>query len=124
VDWQLLLPLGFVLLASSGFLSACLALIHYFRSDEIRDLPQVSIAMTAFGLQYLLVFTMATLSNQTLLPTILIFLTLMALGTAIRLGAQAHTPAGSRITLAGALTLASYICALISSYDQNSKLYR
>jgi hypothetical protein len=124
MDWQLLLPTGFVLLASLGFVYAGLAAIFYFRSRGVDDAPRVPVAIVAFALQYFLVFTLTTLGNYVLLPTILLFFTLMALVTAIRLGVQAHSRAGSRIALAGLFTLSAYLLKLGSNYHQFARFYR
>jgi uncharacterized membrane protein YdbT with pleckstrin-like domain len=62
--------------------------------------------MVGFAVQYGLVFTIAVLGRYALLPTILLFLTIIALVTVIRLGLQAHRKAGFRIALAGLFTLA------------------
>jgi hypothetical protein len=80
--------------------------------------------MVAFALQYGFVFTVAGLSNDSLLRIILMFFTTMALLTAIRLGLQAHSKAGSRIALAGLFTLSAYICKMSSDYYQFVKFYR
>jgi hypothetical protein len=75
MDWELLLPTGVVLLASLGFVYAGLATIFYFRSRRVDDAPRVPVAIVAFALQYFLVFTLTTLGNYALLPTILLFFT-------------------------------------------------
>jgi hypothetical protein len=83
VDWELLLPTGFVLLASLGLLCSGLAAYHYLRWERSNDTPRLPVAMAAFALQYGFVFLLAGLSNYSLLRTILMFFTTMALLTAI-----------------------------------------
>ena len=124
VDWELLLPIGFVLLASTGLVCGGLAGYHYFRWEQSNDIPRIPVAIAVFAIQYGLVFTLSVLSNYNLLPTILMFLTMMALITAIRLGLQAHSKAGFRIALAGLSTLSAYICKMGSDYHQFVKFYR
>jgi hypothetical protein len=80
--------------------------------------------MAAFAVQYGLVFTIAGLGHYALLPTILLFLTIIALITVIRLGLQAHRKAGFRIALAGLFTVGAYICKIASDYHQSPKFYR
>ena len=78
----------------------------------------------AFAVQYGFVFALlAVFRNYHLLPTILMFFTAMSLITAVRLGLQAHTSAGSRIALAGLFTLGAYICLMGSDYLQFAKFY-
>jgi len=123
VDWELLLPTGFVLLASLGALCGGLAGFHYIRYGEVDDAPRVSVALVAFGLQYFLVCT-ATTINYMILPTILLFFTLTALLVAIILGFQAHSKAGSRVALAAIFTLAAYACKIGSDSFQSLKFHR
>jgi hypothetical protein len=122
-NWELLLPMGFVLLISLGLVYGGLAGYHYFRWERSNDTPRVPLAIVAFAVQYGFVFTLAVLDNHNLLPTILMFFTTMSLITVVRLGLQAHSNAGSRIALAGLFTLGAYICLLGSDYQQFAKLY-
>jgi hypothetical protein len=124
VDWELLLPTGFVLLASLGLLCSGLAAYHYLRWERSNDAPRLPVAIAAFAVQYGFVFVLAGLSSYSLLRTILMFFTTMALVTAIRLGLQAHSRAGARIALAALFTLSAYICKMGSDYYQFAKLYR
>jgi hypothetical protein len=82
-----------------------LAGYFYFRRERSNDTPRVPVAMVGFAAQYGLVFTIAVLGRYALLPTILLFLTIIALVTVIRLGLQAHSKAGFRIALAVLFTL-------------------
>ena len=124
MDWEILLPLGFVFLASLGALCAGLAAIHYLRSPDVDDTPRVSVAMVAFALQYFLFSNVITLAGYLLLPTILLFCTLMALLVALWLGVQARSRAGSRIALAAFFTLSAYVCKMGSEYQQLAKFHR
>jgi len=119
VDWELLLPAGFVLLASVGALCAGLGVIHYLQSRGIDDESQVSVAMVAFALQYFLFCTITTLGSYLLLPTILLFLTFMALLITIWVGVQSHSRAGSRMALAAIFTLGAYVCKMSSELTKN-----
>jgi hypothetical protein len=124
VDWELTLPTGFVLLGSLGLLYSGLAAYHYLRWERSTDIPRLPVAMAAFAVQYGFVFVLAGLSSYSLLRTILMFFTTMALVTAIRLGLQAHSRAGARIALAALFTLSAYICKIGSDYRQFAKFYR
>jgi len=124
VDWALLLPIGFTLLAPSGLILAVLAAVHYFRSRGTDDEPRVPVAMVAFAFQYILVFIATSLGGYILLPTILLFFTLMALLVAIRVGLQSHSGAGSRIALAALCTLGAYVCIMSYAYRELAKFHR
>jgi hypothetical protein len=124
VDCELLLAIGFVLLALLGLVFGGLAAYMYFRWERSDDTPRVPVAMVAFAVQYGLVFTIAVLGRYALLPTILLFLATIALITVIRLGLQAHSKAGFRIALAGLFTLGAYICKIVSEYHQFARFYR
>jgi hypothetical protein len=124
VDWELLLPVGFILLASLGFVYGGFAGYHYFRGEHSNDTPRLPVAIVALAVQYGFVFTLAGLSNYSLLRIILMFFTTIALLTAIRLGLEAHSKGGSRIALAGLFTLSAYICKLGGDYYQFAKFYR
>lgn len=109
MDWELLLPTGFILLGPGGLLCSGLAAYHYLRWERSNDTPRLPVALVAFALQYGFVFVLAGLSGYSLLRTILMFFTTMALVIAIRLGLQAHSRAGLRIALAALFTLSAYI---------------
>lgn len=72
--------------------------------------------MTVFAVQYGLVLILACSLRYHLVPTILMFLTTIALITVVRPGLQAHTKAGFRIALAGLLTLGAYMCMFGHDY--------
>ena len=116
VDWVLLLPLSFALLTPLGLLCGGFATYHYLRWERFHHTPSLPVALAAFVLQYGFVFASARLSSYRLLPTILMFLTTLALVTAIRLGLQAHSRAGARIALAALFTLSAYVCKMGSDY--------
>ena len=124
MDWELFLPTGFVLLGSVGLLCGGFAAYHYLRWERSNDIPRLPVAIGAFALQYGFVFVLAGLSSYSLLRTILMFFTTMALVIAIRLGLQAHSSAGARIALAALFTLSAYICKMGSDYYQFTKFYR
>jgi hypothetical protein len=124
MDWELLLPIGFVLLAPLGLVCGGLAVYHHCRREQSNDTPRVTVAIVAFAIQYSLVFILTVFRNYVLLPTILMFLITVALITVVRLGLQAHSKAGFRITMAGLFTLGAYICLMGSDYLQLSKSYR
>ena len=121
MDSELLLPTGFILLGPAGLLCSGLAAYHYMRWERSDDTPRLPIAIGAFALQYGFVFALAGLSSYSLLRTILMFFTTMALVIAIRLGLQAHSRAGLRIALAALFTLSAYICKMGSEYYQFAK---
>jgi uncharacterized membrane protein HdeD (DUF308 family) len=124
VAWELLLPIGFVLLASLGLLYSGLAAYHYLRRERSNDTPRLPVAIAAFAVQYGFAFASVGLSSYSLLRTILMFFTAMALVTTIRLGLQAHSKGGSRIALAGLFTLSAYICKMGSDSYQFAKFHR
>jgi hypothetical protein len=123
VDCELFLAIGFVLLALLGLVYGGLAAYFYFRWERSNDTPRVPLAMVAFAVQYGLVLTIAVLGRYVLLPTVLLFLTIIALVTVIRLGLQAHSKAGFRIALAGLFTLGAYICKMVIEYHQFARFY-
>ncbi len=116
MEWELYLAIGFLVLAPMGLVCGRLALYHYLRFESSVDVPQMPIAMTVFAVQYGLVLTLAASLRYRLLPTILMFLTTIALITVIRLGIQAHTKAGLRLAMAGLLTLCAYMCIFGHDY--------
>jgi hypothetical protein len=124
VDYELFLAIGFVLLALLGLVYGGLGGYVYFRWERSNDTPGVPVALVAFAVQYGLVFTIVVLGRYALLPTILLFLTIIALITVIRLGLQAHSKAGFRIALAGLFTLGAYICEMVNEYHQLAGFYR
>lgn len=124
MDGELFLAIGFVMLAVLGLVYGGLAGYFYFRWERTDDTPGVAVAMAAFAVQYSLIFTIAVLGRYALLPTILLFLAIIALITVIRLGLQAHSKAGFRIALAGLFTLGAYICKMVIEYKQLARFYR
>ena len=124
VDWELLLPVSFVLLASLGIVYGAIAAVHYFRSRKLDDSSHVPVAIALFAVQYVLGFTLPAVSNYLLFPTILMFLIVVALLIAIRLGLQPHSKGGVRIALAALFTLGAYICKVGNDYYQSANFYR
>ncbi len=118
MDWEILLPAGFLLLTPLGFLCGVLATFHYFRSTGSSDTTGVLVAIVAFGVQYLFILALVGLGRYMLLPTILMFFAAMALVTAIRIGLKAHSAAGIRIALAAIFTFVAYACMFCIQYHQ------
>jgi hypothetical protein len=118
-----LLAVGVILFASLGGLCAGIAAIHYLRSKEVDDAPRISVAMAAFAIQYFLFCTVTTLGSYLLLPTVLLFLTFMALLITIWLGVQDHSRAGFRIALAAFFTLGAYVCKISGESHELTKIY-
>lgn len=123
MDWEILLPAGFVVFAPLGFIYGGLATFHYLRSRTSVDTTGVPVAIVAFGLQYIFILTLDGLGRYMLLPTILMFFAAMALMTAIRIGLKAHTAAGIRIALAAIFTLAAYVCIVCVQYKALAKFH-
>jgi len=90
----------------------------FLRMEQPEEIPNVSVAIWVFVLQYALVFALVSSRIYVLLPTILMFLTVIAV---MRLGLKAHSKAGSRIVLAAVFTLSSYLCLLSAEYLQFPK---
>jgi hypothetical protein len=78
---------------------------YFFRMERPEEIPNVSVAICVFVLQYGLVFALLSSRTYVLLPTILMLLTVIALATVMRLGLKAHSKAGSRTVLAAVFTL-------------------
>jgi hypothetical protein len=116
MEWELYLTIGFLVLAPLGLLWGGLALYQYLRFESAAEMPRVPFAMTVFAVQYGLVLILAVSLRYRLLPTILMFLTAIALISVIRLGLQAHSKAGFRIAMAGLFTLCAYMCIFGHDY--------
>ena len=125
MDWDLFLAIGFLALTLTGLVLAGLALYYYLRFESSADIPRVPVAMTVFVAHYglVLVLGLAVSHRYSLLPTILMLLTTIALITVMRLGWQAHTKAGNRIALAGLLVSCAYLCYLVHDYRLFGDLY-
>jgi hypothetical protein len=125
MDLELILPIGFVLLAALGLVYGGLAGYYYVQGERSAEALHVPVAVVAFAMQYGLFFTLTTaLRHDGLLPIIFIFLTTMALIIAIRLGLQARSKSGTRVAMAGVFTLGAYICKMGSDYHQFVRRYR
>ena len=118
MEWELFLTIGFLVLSPIGLVCGGLAFYHYLRFESSADVPRVPVAMTVFAVHYGLVVLviLAHSRRYMLLPTILMFLTTIALITVIRLGLQAHSKAGFRIGMAGLFTLCAYTCIFVHDY--------
>ena len=123
MDWELLLPFGFALLAPMGFLCSVLGGYRYWRFEKGDGSPNVPTGIVIFATQYALVLVLYMVQGYLLLPTILMSLIAVALITVLRLGLQAHSPAGRRLSLAGLLTLCAYLSKLGSDYYQFLKFH-
>jgi hypothetical protein len=111
VDWELIQPIGFILLGSAGIV--CAVLGTWFVLIERRESNGVLVALALFVVQYALAYGVAfslQIRLEPLLRTILMFLVAIALVLAIRIGYRSDSKGGSRIALASAFTLGAYIC--------------
>ena len=99
-------------------------MVYFLRMEQPEEIPNVSVAIWVFVLQYGLVLALVSSRTYVLLPTILMLLTVIALVTVIRLGLRAHSKAGSRIVLAAVFTLSSYLCGMSAEYLQLPKGFR
>jgi lipoprotein signal peptidase len=124
VDLVFLLSVGFVLLAPLGLVCGGVAVFFFLRMEQPEEIPNVSVAIWVFVLQYGLVFALVSSRTYVLLPTILMLLIVIALVTVMRLGLKAHSAAGSRIVLAAVFTLSSYLCGMSAVYLQLPKYLR
>lgn len=109
LDFQLVLPVAYLLLMAAGLVYAIFAAYLYFRSERGADDKRVLIAIAALTLHYAFVFGFSLVRGFVLVPTLLLFLMALTPVLAIWFGSQAGTKAGSRITLAGAFALAAFI---------------
>jgi len=118
MEWELFLMIGFLVFSPIGLVCGGLALYRYLRFESSSDVPRVPVAMAMFAVHYGLVVLVILAYSQryALLPTILMFLTTIALITVIRLGIQAHSKAGFRIGMAGLFTLCAYTCIFVYDY--------
>jgi hypothetical protein len=110
LDIELALPVGFVLLATAGFVYAAFAAYLFFRFERGTPDKHVPVAIFAFAMHYFLAFGSRYVGGYVLLPTLLLFLMVLSLVLVIWLGLQARSKAGIRIALAGVFALAAFIC--------------
>ena len=110
LDIELVLPVGFVLFATAGFVYTAFAAYLFFRFERGTADKHVPVAIFTFAMHYSLVFGSRYVQRYVLLPTLLLFLMALSLVLMIWLGSQARSKAGIRIVLAGAFTLAAFIC--------------
>jgi hypothetical protein len=89
--------------------------IRFERSASEKHVP---IAIATFSIQYGLAFVSSYAHGYVLVPTLFLYTIVLALAVAIWLGTRARSKAGTRarskagtrIALAGAFTLAAYLC--------------
>jgi|ERR1035437_4457541 hypothetical protein len=121
LDIELALPVVFVLLAAAGLVYAAFAVYVYFRFERSAADMHVPVALSAFALHYVLVFAFVNVRGEALLPSLLLFGMPLTLALVIWLGSQARSRAGIRIALAGAFTLAAFICRMGHDIYQSTK---
>jgi hypothetical protein len=110
LDFQLVLPIVFLLLFAAGLVYTVFASYVYFRSERSAIEKNVPVAMGALTIHYALLYGFPYVRGFVLVPTLLLFVMALAPLAAIWLGSQAHSKAGIRIAWAGAFTLAAFIC--------------
>ncbi len=110
LDFQLVLPIVFLLLFAAGLVYAVFASYVYFRSERSAIEKNVPVAMAALTIHYVLLFGFPYVRGFVLVPTLLLFLMALAPLVAIWVGSRARSKAGRRIAWAGAFTLAAFIC--------------
>jgi hypothetical protein len=110
LDIELALPVGFVVLATAGFVYTAFAAYLFFRFERGTGDKQVPVAISFFAIHYVLVFGSRYARGYVLLPTLLLFLMALSLVLVIGLGARAQSKAGIRMALAGMFTLAAFVC--------------
>jgi hypothetical protein len=118
MDWELLLPFGFVAFALLGLGYGGFAGYRHLRFERNSDSLHLPVAIAALAIQYGFVLVLFSARNYPLLPTILMFLITVALITVIRLGLKARSTTGTRIALAGLFTFGAYLCRIGSDYYQ------
>jgi uncharacterized membrane protein HdeD (DUF308 family) len=110
LDFQLVLPIVFLLLFGAGLVYTVFASYVYFRSERSSIDKNVPVAMGALTIHYALLYGFPYVRGLVLVPTLLLFLMALAPLVAIWFGSEARSKAGRRIAWAGAFTLAAFIC--------------
>ena len=110
LDLDLVVPVAFLLLATAGLVYALFGIYLFLRFERSAPEKHVPVAIAALTIQYVLVFVSSFVHGYVLVPTLLLYVIALALAVAIWLGARARSKAGTRIALAGAFTLAAYVC--------------
>jgi hypothetical protein len=118
MDWELLLPFGFISFALLGLGYGGFAGYRYLSFERQSDSPRLPVAIAALAIQYGFVFVLFFVRHYALVPTILMLPITIALITVIRLGLEARSTAGTRIALAGLFTFCAYLCKAGSDYYQ------
>ena len=109
LDFQLILPVAYVLLMTAGLVYAIFAAYLFFRFERNTDDKHVPIATAALTLHYAFVLGFSLVRDFVLVPTLLLFLMALTPSLAIWFGSKAGTRAGRRITLAAAFALAALV---------------
>jgi hypothetical protein len=114
LDIELAFPIALILLEAAGLAYAALATYLYFRFERSAADMHVPVALSAVAMHYVLAFVLAfgSLGGEVLLPLVLLFLMAVTPALAIWLGSQARSKAGIRIVVAGAFTLAAFVCGV------------
>jgi hypothetical protein len=110
LDFQLVVAITFLALATAGLVYAIFAIYLYFRFERGSAEKHVPVAIAALAIHYVLLWGLSYVRDYVLLPTLLLFVMALALVIAIWLGSRAQSKAGWRIAWAGAFTLAALIC--------------
>ena len=110
LDIKFALAVGSVLSATAGLVYAAVAAFLYFRFERSRADRHVPAAIAAFIMFYALFFGSHYAPIDALLPMLLLVLMALTLAMVIWLGSQARSKAGIRIALAGAFTVAAFVC--------------
>jgi hypothetical protein len=122
MDIELALPVGFLVLATAGLVYAGFAAYLYFRFERGSADNHVPVAISVFAMFYATAFGQRYERSEVFLPLLLRFLMALTLVLVIWLGLRARSRAGRRITLAGLLTLAAFVCRTGHYIYQSAKL--
>jgi hypothetical protein len=112
LDFELALPVGFVLFATAGLVYAAFAAYIYVRFERSTPDMHVPVGLSAFTMYYVLVFGILRVRGEYLLSLLLLFGMPLILVLVIWLGSQARSKAGIRMALAGGFTLAAFACGI------------
>ena len=118
MDWGLFLPIASVLCGGVGLNFVTIASVDYFRLERDAVESNVRVGIGLLLLQYLLISYAIRVWRDPLLPIFLVFLVLMALSMAVRVGYKAKTKAGNRVAVSGLCTALCYAFAFAFEYHQ------
>ena len=90
MDWGLFLPIASVLCGSVGLTFVTIASVDYFRFERDAVESNVRVGIGLLLLQYLLISYAIRVWRDPLLPIFLVFLVVMALSMAVRVGYKAN----------------------------------